>query len=77
MFQAYLLVLPGSSLVYQYLNTFVQQNDVRADLETVKEVQNKTFQMVETLQAALLNQANADQTRNENSTIIVSNNIRI
>ena len=48
---------------------------MRADLETVKEVQNKTFQMVETLQAALLNQANADQTRNENSTIIVSNNI--
>jgi len=50
---------------------------VRADLESVKEIQNKTFQMVETLQAAWLNQANADQTRNENSTIIVSNNIRI
>ena len=48
---------------------------MRADLETVKEVQNKTFQMVETLQAALLNQANADQTRNENSAIFVSNNI--
>ena len=68
-------MLPGSSLVYRYLNTFVKQNDVRADIEAVKEVQNKTFQMVETLQAAFLNQANADQTRNENSTIIVSNNV--
>ena len=50
---------------------------MRADLEAVKETQNKTYQMVATLQAALLNQANADQTRNENSTIIVSNNISI
>ena len=50
---------------------------MRADIEAVKEVQNKTFQMVETLQAAFLNQANADQTRNENSTIIVSNNVKI
>ena len=50
---------------------------MRADIEAVKEVQNKTFQMVETLQAAWLNQANADQTRNENSMINVSNNIRI
>ena len=50
---------------------------MRADLEAVKETQNKTYQMVATLQAAFLNQANADQTRNENSTIIVSNNISI
>ena len=41
----------------------------------MKEAQNKTLEMVATMQAAMLNQVNVDQIKNENSSITVSNNI--
>ena len=49
---------------------------MKADLEAMKEAQNKTLEMVATMQAAMLNQANVNQIKNENSSITVSNNIQ-
>ena len=45
---------------------------MKADLEAMKEAQNKTLELVATMQAAMLNQVNVDQIKNENSSITVS-----
>ena len=45
---------------------------MKADLEAMKEAQNKTLELVATMQAAMLNQVNVDQIKNENCSITVS-----
>ena len=49
------------------MNTMFKQNEVKADIEAMKEAQNKTLEMVATLRTAMLNQENVEKIRNENS----------
>ena len=54
------------------MNTMFKQNEVKADIEAMKEAQNKTLEMVATLRTAMLNQENVEKIRNENSSLTVS-----